>query len=151
MELFSIISLFLAVFVARQYAYLLEPYLDQLLDFDVKYIQLMSYGIAFVVVVIGVSMLAKFITMLVRFAALGFVNRALGALFGALKYLIIVCFILVLFDQVNTKARFVKIEVLSESVLYKPLKEFSVKLYPSFIDQLSKQKETIEKVKEEIM
>ena len=40
----------------------------------------------FIAVIIGVNLLARFITKLLNMAALGFVNRVFGAVFGGLKF-----------------------------------------------------------------
>ncbi len=88
-ELASLISLALGVFLAYQYSDLLFQLLSQYIDEAGKGIMLLSYALIFIASSILVLLIAKALTKLLKLVALGLMNRILGGIFGALKFLLI--------------------------------------------------------------
>lgn len=76
----------------------------------------------FIAVIIAVNLLAKGITKILKMAALGFVNRIFGALFGGLKFALALSALLLLIDQFSFLFQYFDTEILDESYLYEPLK-----------------------------
>ena len=83
----------------------------------------------FIAVIIGVNLLARFITKLLKMAALGFVNRVFGAVFGGLKFALALSALLLLVGQFSFLFQFFDTQILDESLLYQPLKSLGKSLF----------------------
>jgi membrane protein required for colicin V production len=55
-------------------------------------------------------------------AALGIINRIFGALFGGLKYALVLSALLLLLDQFSFLFQYFDTTILEESILYDPVK-----------------------------
>jgi membrane protein required for colicin V production len=55
-------------------------------------------------------------------AALGIINRIFGALFGGLKYALVLSALLLLLDQFSFLFQYLDTTILEESILYDPVK-----------------------------
>ncbi|MDB9771119.1 CvpA family protein, partial [Polaribacter sp.] len=77
----------------------------------------------------------KLLTKLADFAALGFLNKGLGGLFGALKIGLILSVIFIFFGKMNNTIPFVKKETLDDSILYAPVKKIAPLIFPSIIKE----------------
>ncbi len=64
-------------------------------DISEKYLGLIAFVVTFIVIVLVVVLVGKLITMLVKAVALGLLNRLAGAVFGFLKFALILSFLLV--------------------------------------------------------
>ena len=87
----------------------------------------------------GLSVLAKFLTTLSKFAGLGIFNKLAGAFFGLLKTVLLLSVSLHFFHKINLKATFVSKEQMVQSILYYPTLQISGKIYPileSWFDEL---------------
>ena len=62
-------------------------------------------------------------------AALGFVNRVFGAVFGGLKFALALSAVLLLVDQFSFLFQFFDTQILDESLLYQPLKSLGKSLF----------------------
>lgn len=122
-EIASLIALIAGIYGAIHFSYFAGNLLSTKVDWDEKYINLTAFAITFVVIIVGVSLAGKFLTKVADFAALGLVNKILGAAFGALKFAVILGAVLVFFDKTNNTIEFVKKETIDKSVLYKPVRD----------------------------
>ena len=89
----------------------------------------------FIAVIISVNLLARLITKVLKMAALGFVNRVFGALFGGLKFALALSALLLLIDQFSFLFQYFDTEILDESYLYKPLKSFGEIMFEWLLEQ----------------
>ena len=83
----------------------------------------------FIAVIIGINLLARFITKLLKMVALGVVNRVFGAVFGGLKFVLALSAVLLLIDQFSFLFQFFDTQILDESLLYQPLKSLGKSLF----------------------
>ena len=60
---------------------------------------MVSLALTFLIVVIGVRLLAKILEKMLDLVALGFVNKSAGALFGLLKYALVLSFVMMLLNR----------------------------------------------------
>ena len=89
----------------------------------------------FIAVIFAVNLLAKGITKILKMAALGFVNRVFGALFGALKFALALSALLLLIDQFSFLFQYFDTEILDESYLYEPLKSLGEIMFEWLLEQ----------------
>ena len=122
-EIASIIALVAGLFGAIHFSYIAGDYLSQNMDWNERYINITSFIITFIIIVLVVHLAGKFLTKIADFAMLGLLNKLAGAIFGALKVAVILGALLVFFERANSSVNLVKSETLEESILYEPVKE----------------------------
>ncbi|MFH6603261.1 CvpA family protein [Maribacter algicola] len=132
-EIASIIALIAGIYGAIHFSYYAGDYLSQNMDWDERYINIAAFIITFIIIVLVVHLLGKFLTKIADFAMLGLLNKIAGALFGALKVAVIVGAILIFFERVNQTAGLVKDESLQNSVLYEPVKEIGAFVFDAVL------------------
>lgn len=132
-ELASLIALIAGVYGAIHFSYFAGSYIENLTDWDEKYISITAFAITFVAIVIVISLLGKIFTKMANFASLGFLNKILGAVFGVLKIGMILSILLIIFDKLNKTIPFTDKNVTKESLLYKPVKDLAPLLFPDFL------------------
>lgn len=93
------------------------------------------FALVFIAIIILVNLLAHFLTKIVKLAALGVVNRILGAIFGGAKFALILSALLLLVDQFSFLFQFFDTIILEESLLYQPIKSFGESLFTWLLDQ----------------
>jgi len=78
-------------------------------------------------------LLGKAMTKIAETIALGFFNKLVGAIFGFLKYALILSIVLLVYDEINASLRFVEKEKVKKSVLYEPVKNFAPTIFPNLV------------------
>jgi membrane protein required for colicin V production len=81
--------------------------------------------ITFIGIIIGVNLLAKFLTKILKLAALGGLNRIFGAFFGALKYVLILSGVALILDQFDFLFTFMEEDIIADSKFYGPIKNIA--------------------------
>jgi len=133
-ELASLVSILLGIFVAIKFSYLTQSYLEQHGNWNPKTVQVAAFALTFVIVIIIVSMLAKIFTSIANFAFLGLLNSLLGALIGFLRTILVMSVLLNLFQKLNVIQNIIPVECKKKSVLYMPIREISKTIYPAISD-----------------
>ena len=109
-ELASLISLILGIYVAIKFSFLAKVMLSGFVHWNPKTIQITAFIITFLVVVVAISLLAKFLTSVANFAQLGVINNLGGGFFRLLKTILILSIFLNLFEKINFNNTFAKKE-----------------------------------------
>ena len=141
LELASLIALVVGIYGAMHFSSFTFDYLSNYIEIEDAYLQLASYGLTFIIIVLVITLIGKIITFLIRMVALGFINRMMGAVFGGMKALLILSVLLLFFDRLNKQFVIVKEEVLNTSVLYSPILIQSQEFFPNVLEEFEKQKD----------
>ena len=96
-----------------------------------KTVQIVAFIITFILVVIGISFLAKFVTKLANRASLGIVNKVMGSVFGLLKMILMLSVLLSLFQKINFDYTFANKSTIDNSFFFNPLQKLAGIIYPS--------------------
>jgi len=134
-EVASIIALIAGVYGAIHFSHYVATKLDESVDWDQNYINVVAFAITFFVIIVIVSLAGKAFTKLADFASLGILNKLLGGVFGALKFGLIASVLLIVFSHANSTIEFIQPEKLENSVLYKPVKGLATMIFPDIIKQ----------------
>lgn len=130
-EMASLISLILGIYVAIKFSILTAEILSGFVHWNPKTIKATAFILTFILVVIGISILAKFLTGIADFAQLGWINKLGGGFFRILKTILIVSIFLNLFEKINFNNFFAKKETLDNSLFYRPIQKTAGFIYPS--------------------
>ena len=122
-ELAAIVALIAGLYGAIHFSYIVGDYLAVNMDWNEKYINLISVIITFVLIVFLVHLAGKLLTKIANVALLGFVNKIAGAIFGGLKVAVILGGLPIFFDRTNTSLNLISEERLQQSIFYPPLRE----------------------------
>ena len=132
-EVASLISLIAGIYGAIHFSSFVGNFLAEKVDWDEKYITIVSFAITFAIIVLVIALLGKLFTKVADFASLGFLNKLLGGVFGALKLGLILSIVLLVFNKLNNTIPFLSEKQTEESILYKPIKDLAPTLFPNFI------------------
>lgn len=133
-EVASLVALIAGVYGAIHFSNFAANFLIEKVDWELKYINIVAFAITFVVIVVVIGMAGKALTKIANFAALGLINRLLGAVFGALKIAVILSVVLIVFDKFNKTIPFADEDDLESSVLYTHVKALVPVVLPYILE-----------------
>ncbi|MDR7209572.1 CvpA family protein [Flavobacterium piscis] len=130
-EVASFISLVLGIYIAIKFSSFMKELIMKHVSWNPNTIQAAAFILVFILVVIGVYLLAKILTGIADLAFLGWMNKLGGGLFRVLKTILILSIVIALFEKINFNNTFAKKETLDQSMFYNPIKKVAVFVYPS--------------------
>lgn len=145
LEVASLVALIAGIYGAIHFSYFVGDYLTERLSWEERYINLTAFVVTFIIIIVVVTMAGKLLTKIADFAALGILNKILGAAFGGLKIAVILGAVLIFFDRTNNTIGFIDEETTNESVLYHPVRNLGAFVF-SFV---LKNSSPVEEVKEQ--
>jgi len=148
-ELASLLALILGIYGALHFSSFTFEFLSDYFQIKTVYLQLVSYGLTFLIIAVLISFTGKILTMLIRLVALGFINRMMGAIFGGIKALLILSVFISFFDRFNKQFGMVNEDILTSSLIYNSIRTQSEQFYPNILEQFDRQKESIENLTED--
>ncbi len=129
-ELASLLALFIGIFVTIKFSYLMKSLIESHVHWSPKSIQITAFALTFILVVVGIYLLAKFFTTLANFASLGLINKFGGGVFGVIRMVLILSVSLNLFQKVNDNNTFSDKVTLEKSLFFYPIIKVSTFIYP---------------------
>lgn len=130
-EIASLISLILGIYFAIKFSFLMRDALGGFLHWKPNTIQTIAFILTFILVVIGVTFLAKILTGVADLAFLGWINKLGGGFFRVLKTVLLLGIVFTVFDKVNYNNYLAKKETLDQSLFYNPIHKTAQFFYPS--------------------
>ncbi len=127
-ELAALAALVLGLLGAVHFSGITESYLSQYLSSN--YIGIIAFIITFVLIVIGVHLLARVIDKLIQAVALGTLNRIMGALFSLLKYAFIISVLMAVVNGLERNFKFLPEAQKESSRLYEPIASIAPFVFP---------------------
>ena len=132
-EITTLVGLVLGVYGAIHFSYFLGDFLKDSVSWDESMIQVVAFAGTFLIILIALVLLGKAMTKIAETIALGFFNKLVGAIFGFLKYALILSIVLLVYDEINASVRFMEKKKTKESVLYEPVKNFAPAIFPNLV------------------
>ena len=120
-ELSSFLAIVLGVYGSIKFSEI--TFSSQLESIDESYLKIFSFAFTFIIIIISISLLARFLTKIIKILLLGWINKVLGGLFGSLKYLVLISFVVVFFDNINSEFSVVETKEVEKVMLFKPFLE----------------------------
>ncbi|MBP4141302.1 CvpA family protein [Flavobacterium sp. P4023] len=130
-ELASLISLILGIYFAIKFSSFMKNILIGFVKWNPNTIQIVAFILTFIVVVLVIHLLAKFLTGIANFAFLGWLNKLGGGFFRVLKTILIVSIVFSVFEKINYNNYLAKKETLDNSVFYNPIQKIAGYFFPS--------------------
>lgn len=127
----SLISLVVGIVLAIKFSHLVRSVIENHVSWNPKYIEVTAFGLTFILVVVGIILLAKLFTGMASFAQMGWLNTIAGGFFGLLKMALILSILLNLFQKININHYFLSQETMDNSLFYNPIQKTSQLIFPS--------------------
>jgi membrane protein required for colicin V production len=105
--------------------------LKENLNWDSPYFPIISFALTFLLIVILIYFIAKLIQRMVEGMALSAINKIGGALFGALKFAMVMSVVIFVIDALEESYPMISFKTKEESLLYKPVGKIAPTLIPS--------------------
>ena len=121
-EAASLIALILGLIGALLFSSTVGTLLQSFIDADRIPPSGVLFILTYIAIIIGINLLAKFLTRVLKMAALGGLNRLLGAVFGGLKFILILSAVTLILDQFEFLFTFMEDDIIDESQFYEPIK-----------------------------
>lgn len=138
-ELAQIVAFLAAIYVASHFGNFLADFLIKQFSLGPNDTKLIAFLLAFLLTLIVVFLIARYLTKMIDSAKLGIVNRVAGAAFAAAKYLLILSFLLNLFIRFDPAGMFISKETREKSLLFKKTAALSPLVFP-YIEKVVVQK-----------
>lgn len=135
-EIASLAALMLGLYGGIIFSGFVAEYISKWFEIKSDYVPLISFSVTFLIIVIIVFLVAKGVDKLVKSAALGLPNKLAGAVVGAAKTIVIISVLLLLVNKYDKNGLFLKENIRNNSLLYNPLSDLVVKVYPSVTETL---------------
>lgn len=132
-ELASLIGFVLGIYIAVYFSHYISDYLVERVSWNMRFVNLASFAITFIMVVFLISLAGKFLTKVAGFAALGILNKLIGAGFGFVKVAFVVSVVIMFFGSTNENIHIVEQETLDDSILYSPIRTIAPILIPAIL------------------
>jgi membrane protein required for colicin V production len=136
-EVASLIALILGIWAGIHFSDFVSGLLISKFGWSSAYLPVISFLIIFIVIVIAVFILAKMIEKFVNLLALGLVNKLAGAVFGTIKFAIILSVAILIMNKFDTDKHLEK--KANGSLLYNPV----ASIVPMIIPKLNVIKDEI--------
>jgi len=98
------------------------------------YLPIVSFAITFLIIVIVVYFIAKLIQRMVEGMALGAINKIGGAIFGSLKFALVMSVIIFVLNAIEKSYPVISFEAKKGSLLYEPISKIAPLLIPTLKD-----------------
>lgn len=121
LELATFAALALGVFGAIKFSDFTGGFLVEYIDIPQEWLGLSSFMLTFIFIVIGVFLLAKLLSKMLKMIALGLINRLLGMIFGTLKYALVLSILIYFYENLNQNFNFSEKKLAETSMLYQPI------------------------------
>ncbi|RKS55473.1 membrane protein required for colicin V production [Gillisia mitskevichiae] len=132
-ELASLVGFILGIYIAVYFSHYISDYLVERVSWNMRFVNLASFAITFILVVFLISLAGKFLTKIASFAALGILNKFIGAGFGFIKVAFVVSVVIMFFGSTNENIHIVEQQTLEESTLYAPIRTIAPLLLPAIL------------------
>ena len=129
-EVASLAALILGIWGAIRFSTFTAGKLYDFFDMTGKYVGIIAFVITFGIIVVLVHFAGIVADKIIRAVSLGFVNRLLGMLFGALRSILIMSVCFCVLNAIDARRSFLPAERIEESKFYNPISDIAPAIFP---------------------
>jgi len=134
-EAASLIALSLGIWGGLHFSDFCAAKIKDAFNWHSPYLPIISFAIVFLGIIISIFLLAKLLSTLSKKLALGGLDKILGAVFGALKFALILSVIIFVIDSLEKSYPVISFEAKNKSMLYKPIGKIAPLIIPALTNQ----------------
>ncbi len=129
-ELASLAALVLGIWGGIKFSDYTAAFITEHTGYHSEHLKTIAFFVTFILIVILIHIMGKFLDTVVKAVFLGFLNRLAGIIFGVLKAAVILSIFLLLFDSVDENVHILPAQQKAESKIYTPMKQLVPTLFP---------------------
>lgn len=130
-EIFTLMALLIGIYAGIHFSDAMAKILRENLSITTQYLPAIAFTITFLMVGAMVYFAGKLIEKALKLVALSTINKFAGLFFGVVKMLFFVSATLIILESYDSKGNFIPNQLKSESILFHPVKELSIKTIPA--------------------
>lgn len=130
-EAATVLAFGLGVWGGIHFSDFLCHFLESKFGWSSQYLPIISFALVFLGIIVLVFFVAKLVTRATDSMALSALNKLGGAVFGALKFALMMSVLIFMMDSVEESYPMISLKTKEESLLYKPLGKVAPTLIPS--------------------
>lgn len=128
-ELTSVLTIFVSFSCAHLWGATVAVWMMQQFAWTEAVCSVVAYSLIFVLVNLALYLLARLVSKLFKVIKLGWLNRALGGIFGIAKWAVIMLFIVMCVHRLDMQYHFMKDKLIERSPVYKAIAPRSEQLW----------------------
>jgi len=132
-EVASLAALILGIWGAIHFSGITTDLLIRYFDLKTGYMNIISFAVTFIVIVILVHIVGSTISKLVDWGILGVFNKLGGVLFAMLRSILFLSITLMVFDKIDRDVHIIPEKIKENSRMYEPIRNIGPSIFP-FID-----------------
>jgi membrane protein required for colicin V production len=129
-EVASLAALILGIWGAIKFSAFTAEKLYDYFDMTGRYVGIIAFIITFALIVVVIHFIGILADKVVTAAALGFINRILGIVFGLLKSILIMSVFFAVLNAIDAKREFLPKRAIEESRFYNPISDIAPAIFP---------------------
>lgn len=129
-EVASLAALILGIWGAIRFSTFTAGKLYDYFDMTGRYVGIIAFLITFGLIVVLIHFIGILADKIVNAAALGFINRILGIVFGLLKTVLIMSVFFVVLNAFDARRSFLPKKTIEESKFYNPISDIAPAIFP---------------------
>lgn len=126
----ALVSLVLGVWLSYKFSNLVSGWLEPYLCVSKTVLQVIAFALILIAVVIGLNLLGKALTGLVKLVMLGWLDRILGIVFALFKAALAIGLVFILMDTLYSALQASRPKFIADSVLYPSIKNLADAVFP---------------------
>jgi membrane protein required for colicin V production len=132
-EIASLAALILGIWGAIHFSYITTELLIKYFDLKSYYLNIISFGVTFIVIVILVHIVGNVVNSMFDSMVLGVVNKLGGMVLGLARSILFLSIVLLVFDKIDNDVQIIPEETKAKSRMYEPIRNIAPSIFP-FID-----------------
>lgn len=147
-ELATIVAFGLGVWGGIHFSEYLAMKMAEWFDSQNQYLPVISFALIFLIIIATVFLIAKMIQKSTDKIALSAINKLVGAVFGSLKFAMILSVTIFIVDAIEESYPMISFKTKEESLLYRPIGKIAPTIIPALdkskVAELMPQKEDVD-------
>jgi len=131
-SLATVVALILGIYIAVHFSNYLDHFLLENLKPSRTWLPILSFSITFLLIVIGVFLIAKMMEKIVDVVGMGFLNHLGGAILGFIKGAILISILLFIATSIDPKEKWLTKQDKEGSLVYTHVAQVFPKLMKTF-------------------
>lgn len=129
-QIAAIVGVVAGVWLSVIFAGKLSEWMSGLFEANPQLMKALAFILIYVIVVVLLHLVGKLLEKVVKLSMLGWLNKLLGAVFSVMKWALILCIAVAVFDSFNSIFNAVSSEKLADSIFYAPLERIAGTVFP---------------------
>ncbi len=129
-SLATLAALVLGIWAGIRFSGAASGFVGRIIHVDEKFLPAMTFMVIFILILVVVHLFGKMLEKLADIAALGWINKLLGGLFGIAKAVLLLSVLLYLITTFDRNEKLITPATKEKSFLYKPIASLVPRLIP---------------------